>query len=275
PPIPPRPPGYELKTLANPPLPARPSKQKLQQQQSYLPPPPPSPAQHPQSQQSTFNQLPQWQPQNPLSNASQPSQWTPLFHPDGTPTPLFEALTADIWKHLDSGRTGHITPEVFSAFLDVQGFLLENNTWKANHKPNTLGMYTAEDIADFKLKAACEAWSFDHTVVVRSPGRPQLPYGGMPLLSLRGLTDMMAVEYAADPDQSTQWLNAALRYYGVWPALVPLPRDALLRARPAEVQDRIDKASVRSQRTASESMEATRVRNEIAAQGRRNALELL
>ena len=53
--------------------------------------------------------------------------WTSLFHPDGAPTPLFEALMAAFFGRLDPGRTGHIKPETLSGFLDLNGFLTEDN----------------------------------------------------------------------------------------------------------------------------------------------------
>jgi len=53
--------------------------------------------------------------------------WTSLFHPDGAPTPLFEALMAAFFGRLDPGKTGHIKPETLSGFLDLNGFLTEDN----------------------------------------------------------------------------------------------------------------------------------------------------
>lgn len=122
-------------------------------------------------------------------------------------------------------------------------------------------MFQPEDLADFELKAACEAWSFEHRVAVRNPGCPQLPYGGMPMLTLRGFTN----------------INAALRYYDVWAELGPLPRECLLPGPdpPIEVQRRIEQAGARSRRTAAERIEANRVKHALQAQGRRNAEELV
>ena len=95
PPIPPRPPGYELRTPANPPLPARP-----RPQQGYEAPPPPR------------------RPQ---------TAWGPLSNPDGTATPLMESFLAAFFARLDPQGTGTITPETLSAFLDVHGFSIEDN----------------------------------------------------------------------------------------------------------------------------------------------------
>src|ERR1700760_1896256 len=35
--------------------------------------------------------------------AQQPSHWSPLLHPNGQPTPLFQSLSAAIFAHLDRG----------------------------------------------------------------------------------------------------------------------------------------------------------------------------
>jgi len=101
-------------------------------------------------------------------------------------------------------------------------------------------MYTAEDMADGQLKAILEGFNFDHKAVVRNPASKQLPYGGMPLLSLAGFTDFLALEYAADPDEYHPGLNNALRVYGVWPEKGPVPRYLMPATKPAEVQWRID-----------------------------------
>ncbi|KAJ1569543.1 hypothetical protein HK405_003092 [Cladochytrium tenue] len=145
---------------------------------------------------------------------------------------------------------------------------------KSNLKSNFL--YQAEDVADSELKAACEAWYFDHKVVVRGPpGRRQLPYGGMPLLSQRGLTDMMSLEHAGEPERGWRGISACLRAYGIWPHLGPLPRTMLLQDRPPQIQRRIDDTRARSMRAAQQKIAAVQAQHAIAAQGRQNALDLL
>ncbi|KAK7920806.1 hypothetical protein PG985_008828 [Apiospora marii] len=278
PPIPPRPPGYEIHTPTppndNPPLPPRPSPQHQQYQQGswtgYAQPSYASPAQGP----------PPPPPQTASSapggggGTSMGSRWTPLFHPDGAPTPLFEALMAAFFGRLDPGRAGHIRPETLSAFLDLNGFLTEDNIWKSNLKDGSF-LYTSEDMADYELKACCEAWYFDHKTAVRHPGRNQLPYGGMPLLSLQGFTDMMAVESAGEPERAWRGLDAALRHYGIWPAMGPLPREVFLQDMPRQLQQRLEQVKIRSHRAAQEKLDAVRVQTQIQAQGREAALDLI
>lgn len=56
-----------------------------------------------------------------------PESWVPLFEPDSTPTPIFVAFMSTIFGHLDPLRTGSLTPEVYSDFLDAQGYELGSN----------------------------------------------------------------------------------------------------------------------------------------------------
>ncbi|KAI1844196.1 hypothetical protein JX266_009680 [Neoarthrinium moseri] len=276
PPIPPRPPGYELRVPVNPAIPPRPSPQHWQQQSIPPPPPPPPP---PSSQifqsglhQGAYGAYPAATPQS-RGAQGEPTEWSALHYADGTHTPLFEALMAAIFPHLDPQRTGYIRPEVLSDFLALNGFPKEEDLWKSNLTGNI--MFAPEDIADAELKAACEAWPFDHRVAVRNPGRPQLPFGGMPLLSLRGLTDMMAVEHAAEPERGQRGLNAVLARYGIWPHLGPLPRSALPPARPVQVQRRCDEVRARSLRAAQDKLQANQARLMLEAQGRQHALDLI
>ena len=118
PPIPPRPPGYEINVEARPPLPPRReprpysyTSQRSQQQQT-----PPRPA--PQQSQAP---PPQQQRQQ------QKLYWSPLFYPDGSPQPIFEAFMDAFFTAMDKRNTGTITPEQYSEFMDVQKFLTEHN----------------------------------------------------------------------------------------------------------------------------------------------------
>lgn len=138
-------------------------------------------------------------------------------------------------------------------------------------------MFAPEDIADTELLWACEAWGFEHAVSERHPGRPQLPYGGMPRLTARGFADMMAVEHAAEPERGFRALNAALRAYpAVLPPLPrPLPRAALPAACPPQVQRRVDDVTLRARAAAQRKLDATHAQMRIQAQGRRAALDLV
>lgn len=159
------------------------------------------------------------------------------------------------------------------------------------------------------MKFALENWYFDHEVVRRYPNKEPIQYGGMPLLTRTGLKQIMAVETACEyvscplpglyqhtwdnvwvfefgsandsifpnnrPERAFRGLNLAMKYYGVWLEMGPLPRDMLLPTSPPQVDARIKDANIRSQRAAAERVEAVRIQGRIAAQGRQAALELI
>ncbi|KAK7948562.1 uncharacterized protein PG986_009448 [Apiospora aurea] len=269
PPIPPRPPGYEIHTpippdVSNdnnkPPLPPRLSPAQQQQQQyqqyqqgawtGYAQPPCSFPAQAPLPQAVSFS----GDSGGGGGGGGTPmARWTPLFHPDGAPTPFSRRSwlpSLDVWIPAGQGILGR-----------------RRYRGKSNLKGGNF-LYTSEDLADYELKACCEAWYFDHKTVVRHRGRNQIPYGGMPLLSLRGFTDMMAVESAGEPERGWRGLNAALRHYGIWPAMGPLPREVFLQDMPRQLQQRLEQVKIRSHRAAQERLDAARVQAQIQAQGR-------
>ena len=136
-------------------------------------------------------------------------------------------------------------------------------------------MYTAEDMADYELKAALEGFYFDHKVAVRNPDRSQLPYGGMPLLSLAGFTDYLSVEYAADPDLYIGGLNNALRVYSVYPEKGPIPRYLLPATRPHQLQQRIDESAARCSSAAQSRLNAVATQHQLEEQGQRAAINLI
>lgn len=136
-------------------------------------------------------------------------------------------------------------------------------------------MYKAEDMADFELKAVFEGFYFDHKVVVRNAANRQLPWGGMPLLSLAGFTDIMGVEYAAGPDEHLRGLNNALRHYNVWPEKGPIPRHVLPASTPPELQRRVSEASIRCRTASQTKIDATAAKAAMEARGQQAALDLI
>jgi hypothetical protein len=83
------------------------------------------PQQPPQNSQS---QSPSQAPQ--VNQSRSPSHaWQPLF--DGElPTQSFVDLMTAFFVHLDPRRTGTLTPEVYSSFLDAQGYETKHNVCK-------------------------------------------------------------------------------------------------------------------------------------------------
>ncbi|KAI8817008.1 uncharacterized protein EV422DRAFT_260381 [Fimicolochytrium jonesii] len=208
--------------------------------------------------------------QPPLTSST---AWTePLFYTDGRGTPTFDAMMKEFFSRLDTQGTGYITPEQYSSFLDANEFLTEWNAWKKCLKADWL--YTAEDMADYELKSVFEGFNFDHKVVVRNAANKQLPGGGMPLLSLAGFTDHMALEYASSADEHLRGLNSALLHYGVWPERGPIPRHVLPPSCPPQLQSRIDEATLRCTANAKSKLNALKVQASLTAMGEQNAVEL-
>ncbi|CAA9961594.1 hypothetical protein PTMSG1_04978 [Pyrenophora teres f. maculata] len=202
--------------------------------------------------------------------------WTEhLFYTNGKGTPAFEELMKQFFAKLDPKGTGYITPEAFSSFLEASRVKDSDNIWKRSLING--GMFAKEDMADFELKAAMEGFFFDHKIVVRNPAAAQLPYGGMPLLSLAGFIDFMSVEYAADPDDTfvVPGLNNALRVYNIWPERGPLPRYVFPPRRPAEIQQRLDQAGQRCATNAQQKLRANQARLQMKLQGQQDAIDLI
>jgi len=135
-------------------------------------------------------------------------------------------------------------------------------------------MYAAEDMADAELLWALEGFQFDHKRVVRNPANKQMPYGGMPLLTLAGFTDYMAVEFASDPDDHLSDINAALRYYGVWPEKGPVPRHVMPPACPHELQHRVEEASARCRKASADKINAQLAKARIQSMAGRASVAL-
>lgn len=198
-----------------------------------------------------------------------------MFYTNGSPTPAFEALMKQFFAKLDPRGTGYITPEAFSSFAEVSRCPDPDNIWKRSLTHG--GMFAKEDMADYEFKNVMEGFFFDHKVVTRNPGAPQLPYSGMPLLSLTGFTDWIGFSCAAHPDGIfvVPGLNNALRVYNVWPERGPLPRYVFPPCRPIEVQQRMDQATQRCNMNAQQKLRATQLEAEIKAQGREHAIDLV
>lgn len=113
---------------ATPPLPQRPPptpKRPISMGQQPAPPPPPPQAQAPPSYQQ-HTPLPPPPPSAPREPLARPiPSWQPLFGQDLQPTPIFVALMQALFARLDPQRTGTLRPEVYSSFLDSQGYPLE------------------------------------------------------------------------------------------------------------------------------------------------------
>ncbi|KAF8849512.1 hypothetical protein BDZ45DRAFT_680466 [Acephala macrosclerotiorum] len=171
-----------------------------------------------------------------------PAEWKQLFGADGTPTPIFVALMSTIFGHLDPEHTGYLTPEVYSAFLDVQGCESDVNPWK-----KTLGSDTTDsskDMADLELGLYYSENNISHILGVRSKTltspteeptsaverriRQSISFKpNTPMLSRQGFIDLTTIEYLKDLDLAHEHLGRAVKEYGIWKELGTLPTSLL------------------------------------------------
>ncbi|KAK7052740.1 ZZ-type domain-containing protein [Favolaschia claudopus] len=194
---------------------------------------------------------------NTTTSPSSPGGWSAFFYADMNPTPIYTALMNAIFDHLDTARTGFIPPEKYSQLLDDMGYAVHENIWKTN-----LGNAGHEAPADTALKNIFETLNIHHIVRTRpptstnppnanpfmSPFLPQPPTDSMPLLTARGLADLLAIELLGDPAATWPKLSRVIHMYrlygtepyrswGVMPReVVPAAPDARILARVAGAQ---------------------------------------
>jgi Zinc finger, ZZ type len=96
-----------------------------------LPPRPITQQQTPYVYTAPRSPLPNFPPSvAPPAVQNRPRQWQTLFNPDTTPSPTFIALTDALFTRLDPSNSGYLRPEVYSSFLDAQGYPLIYNVCK-------------------------------------------------------------------------------------------------------------------------------------------------
>lgn len=114
-------------------------------------------------------------------------------------------------------------------------------------------------------------------------GMRVLGVGQTPFLTEQGFIKYMALETAGEPDRGFEGLNAALRYYGDqrggmegwWRKLGPIPREMFPVTCPAEIQTAVDIGQAKHRSLCQDALDGSRAYHEMAAQGRRNAEELV
>ncbi|ESZ94336.1 hypothetical protein SBOR_5280 [Sclerotinia borealis F-4128] len=181
---------------------------------------------------------------NPYASIAPPMplEWSPFFQADGTHNAIFNDLMTTIFLHLDVENTDELSPEVYSAFLDMQGVKMEDNIWQ-----KTLfieGGIQNQEIADLELGIFFKNHEIAHTLSTRHssnlpPPSPSPTAGerirrsislgaNMPMLSKQGFIDVMGMELVGDPEEGWRRLRGVVQDYGVWRGLGDVPRECFL-----------------------------------------------
>ncbi|CAK5282676.1 unnamed protein product [Mycena citricolor] len=233
--------------------------------------------------------------------------WAPFFTPEMDGTPVYKHLMGTIFAALDPRRTGALQPEVFSRFLADLGYVGQENTWTASLVA-TIGT-TKEEAADAALRRAWDLFSVEYTLAPR-PRDPRAPPdaltqqiqsiggafaraftqstsaaqsasgGQMPMITLRGFMDVMALEILCEP--SRHWgafarltKNPAYGLAGLVAAWGELPRSVIPEEADPRMLERVRKVQAFAQERAQIELQAAHAKASIEAQGRQNALDLI
>ncbi|EPQ65619.1 Bgt-4226 [Blumeria graminis f. sp. tritici] len=172
-----------------------------------------------------------------------PDKWEPFFEANSTtPRPIFVALMSTIFNLLDDRETGYLKPEVYSNFLEMQGYPLPANKWKMARE-KAAGV-SSKDVADLELELFFSQRNISHILAARPA---ELEQNGrkiqdkplevaprartstdvslnMPLLLRQGFIDICAHDYLQDPMIAHQYLMNVVQELGVWKELGDLPR---------------------------------------------------
>ncbi|KAL4980274.1 hypothetical protein BDW66DRAFT_72673 [Aspergillus desertorum] len=264
-----------------------------------LPPRVLDPEQQQQQRQSSQQRTPEQDisEQYPEQHQSPAQGWTPLLTEDMKPSPSFTRMMEELFQHLDPQRTGFLSPEVYSQYIEACGAPPNHNIWKtSNTKSGT-------DIADRKLTDHFTAYSVDFTLRPRTPPStpspmnlysrlsssqhaplsrfmPQIPSmsgGQKPMLSLRGFMELSLIAVLLSPSPAWGQLNRVIKAYRipVWLEYGDLPR-AMLPLGPYQPEvERVRVLLEGATANAEEEMDALHARLKLEQRGRQNALDLL
>ncbi|KAK1225332.1 hypothetical protein PQX77_011750 [Marasmius sp. AFHP31] len=240
------------------------------------------------------------------------TSWGPFFNDDMTPTAVFSELMDDIFTYLDSRDTGHLLPEVYSKFLDDQGYLKHENAWKNALEPQPMLGVPQEYMADKALKNAFDLFSIDHIIRERpkestttcinplaaqfqglginydpssSPAASMVGSNGlMPLLTRKGFMDITSVEVLCDPSKEWGNLRRVIKLYSSAANAGPmakyrerpeLPRIVLPEMPDSRMLDRVKRVTQFANAKAKNELDAARTMTSLMAQGRQNAVDLI
>ncbi|KAK0208027.1 hypothetical protein DFS33DRAFT_1300795 [Desarmillaria ectypa] len=249
--------------------------------------------------------IPPTNPPNVYADRSEMLAWGPLFDGYMDVTAVGDSFFNAIFTYLDPSYTGYLTPEVYSRFLDDQGYLLHENVWKSNLVLDTVYGGSEENMADKALRNAYDLFSIEHILKHRHnpPGSTtpsittqlqglfgnafnpammhsvplQSSNSQMPLLTRNGFIDITTVEVLSDPSRAWGNLSRVLRAYQLEPfrAWGDMPRSVLPEAADERMLQRVRGVSNFAKVRGGQQLASARAEMELRRQGRENALDLI
>ncbi|GIC86283.1 uncharacterized protein Aud_002651 [Aspergillus udagawae] len=239
-------------------------------------------------------------PPHPHSSTS----WIPLFTEDMKPSASFMRLIEELFRHLDPQRTGYLSPEAVSEYIDVCGAPPSHNIWKTSRTKNPEYGY---DLADRELADHFTAYGVDFafrprtppTTPVNSPLDPlsyfppaqraamaafmpatpvnSLSGGKKPMLSFRGWTDLTVCGVLLNPSASCGELNRAMQAFQlpIWREWGDIPRDMLPLAPYQPEVERVRVLLEGARLNAEQEVDAVHARLKMEQRGEQNALDLV
>lgn len=318
PPLPQRRSGSGHTQPQPPPLPPR---QGSSPQSQFSAPPPPQPHPRPAHSYTMPNPHPPSRPAPQRGETLPPSfeqaatSWGPFFNVDRSPSALFCELLDAIFTYLDPKDTGSLAPEIFSKFLDDQGYLEHENTWKSSLKPQPVLGIPQEYLADKALKDAYDLFSIEYIIQERpnstitpcgpnpltaqyqslginyqpspSPAAALISSNGvMPLITRKGFKDIICVEALCDPSRSWGNFNRIVKLYanspdsagtpmGEYRVWGDLPRVVLPETPDPAMLDRVKRLGEVAKSKAQQVLDASHSMAALSQQASRNALDLI
>ncbi|CAK5284791.1 unnamed protein product [Mycena citricolor] len=160
------------------------------------------------------------------ASPSAPNGWGQFFLPaDLSHTQIYAELIMTIFGYLDTTRSGFLAPEGYSRLLDDMGYPVHENIWKKNLTQSS-PLQSREAAADAALRAAYDMFAIEYITQARpratAPGRfsgfQSIAGAGtpMPLLTARGLGDIIAIELLAGPNDAFPRLAKVIQGYGLY-----------------------------------------------------------
>ncbi|KAF7117320.1 hypothetical protein CNMCM5793_006069 [Aspergillus hiratsukae] len=236
------------------------------------------------------------------------TSWIPLFTEDMKPSASLTRLIEELFSHLDPQRTGYLSPEAISEYIDACGAPPSHNVWKTSRAKNPQYGY---DMADRELADHFTAYGVDFALRPRTP--PPTPVnspldplsylptaqrsaisafmpaqststpanslsgGQKPMLSSRGWMDLTICSVLLNPSAACGQLNRAMQAFqlAVWREWGDIPRDMLPLAPYQPEVERVRVLLEGARLNAEQEVDAVHARLKLEQRGRQHALDLL